>query len=71
MKKDVHLDSFLLLYGWRCSEEMECPPGDRSIAFFLEINMRRAVGRWEARLRVALDFAVSAVCDQHALHRPH
>lgn len=66
MKKDVHLDRFL--YGWRCSEEMECPPGDRSIAFFLEITMRSAVGRWEARLRVALDFAVSAACDPHALH---
>jgi len=36
--------------------------------FFLEITMRSAVGRWEAPLRVALDFAVSAACDPHALH---
>ena len=66
MKKDVHPDSFL--HGWRCSAEMQCPTGDRYIAFFVEITMRSAVGRWEARLRVALDFAVSAACDQHALH---
>jgi len=66
MKKDVHLDSFLS--GGRCSEEMECPPGDRSIAVFLEITMRTAVGRWEARLRVALDLSVSAACDPQALH---